>query len=651
MFYSTENLVKFVLTFCFSMFYIRNIYNNNYGVKIDTDNLMNITIYENNMNFSKYSTDIKAIVLYHSNYYQFTVYNRTLDNSLYEWELVKNAKSLYENHNQPRFPVDNYMNIDYYNQANLDLIIRQVELAKTHGIYGFGIYYYWFSGERVLEKPLNIIFENKNINISFLLIWRNEDFIVNEVTLFDEKYDKVEIFIDDIKKYLDDPRYIRNNGRPIVGIYKPDNIIKLKIIPILRKKAKEKGIGDIFIIANFNGTKNEELNNTKMFDGGFEVPPHNLNFSDLMKYNFSYYYDGLLYTKNHLENITYNIPIYKGTMTEYDNSPKVSVNPTIFDEFSPEKFYIINKSIIDWTKNKYNSDNRFIFVNAWNNWSEGTYLEPDKKYGYASINALSKTLFNLQYKHTIYNLVNLKNATKILIQVHAFYDDLMPEVIQKTNNIPVNFDLYVSTNTLNKKIAIEEMIKNNSKAVNYEVKIVENKGRDVLPYLMQIKDIIHKYKYICHVHTKKTRFDPYLGEKWRNYLYNNLFGDEDLTSEILTDFESNSKLGLIFPETYYFQNYNFYKYNKNNIKYMNYLLGNIFPGKYYKIGKKIIFPVGNMFWARVKAVHQVFEQDINSICPKEADQKDATILHGIERIWLFVAKLNGYYFKSIFKYK
>ena len=116
MFYSTENLVKFVLTFCFSMFYIRNIYNNNYGVKIDTDNLMNITIYENNMNFSKYSTDIKAIVLYHSNYYQFTVYNRTLDNSLYEWELVKNAKSLYENHNQPRSPVDNYMNIDYYNQ-------------------------------------------------------------------------------------------------------------------------------------------------------------------------------------------------------------------------------------------------------------------------------------------------------------------------------------------------------------------------------------------------------------------------------------------------------------------------------------------------------------------------------------------------------
>ena len=67
MFYSTENLVKFVLTFCFSMFYIRNIYNNNYGVKIDTDNLMNITIYENNMNFSKYLTEIKTIVLYHSN--------------------------------------------------------------------------------------------------------------------------------------------------------------------------------------------------------------------------------------------------------------------------------------------------------------------------------------------------------------------------------------------------------------------------------------------------------------------------------------------------------------------------------------------------------------------------------------------------------
>ena len=52
---------------------------------------------------------------------------------------------------------------------------KQIELAKNHGIYGFGIYYYWFSGKTLLEKPLLILLNNKDIDFNFLLIWANEN--------------------------------------------------------------------------------------------------------------------------------------------------------------------------------------------------------------------------------------------------------------------------------------------------------------------------------------------------------------------------------------------------------------------------------------------------------------------------------------------
>jgi lipopolysaccharide biosynthesis protein len=82
---------------------------------------------------------------------------------------------------------------------------------------------------------------------------------------------------------------------------------------------------------------------------------------------------------------------------------------------------------------------------------------------------------------------------------------------------------------------------------------------------------------------------------------------------------------------------------------MNYILEKIF-NKRYKIGHFLDFPAGNMFWAKVLAIYQIFFLDINENVPKEKGQIDQTIMHGIERIWLFLVKLNGYYYQKMFKY-
>ena len=134
-------------------------------------------------------------------------------------------------------------------------------------------------------------------------------------------------------------------------------------------------------------------------------------------------------------------------MLEWDNTPRRGKFGRIYQEFSPEKFYFLNKIIIKWIRQNYNISNRFIFVNAWKEWGEGSYLEPDDKYGYSSINSLSKALFNLSYIVN-YNIDNLKISCKIMIQAHVFYYDLINEIINKTNNIPSKFDLFITTTSL-----------------------------------------------------------------------------------------------------------------------------------------------------------------------------------------------------------
>lgn len=384
-----------------------------------------------------------------------------------------------------------------------------------------------------------------------------------------------------------------------------------------------------------------------LFNAAYQFSPRDsLLSSNHLKSEPYYLYTSILYNELNLTNISKDFHFYRGSMLEFDNSVRKK-DCVIFRNYSPEQFYMINKIISEWTIAKYNKDNRFIFINAWNEWGEGTYLEPDIKYGYASINALSKAIFNLPYQSNNYNIKKLKDRCKIAIQVHVFYEELINEIINKTNNVPVKYDLYISTNSQYKKNIIEQYIKVNSKANNYEIKIIQNKGRDILPFLTQLQNKIKKYKYLCHLHTKKTKFINF-GDDWRNYLYNNLVGNMNIISDILNDFENNNKLGFIFPEAFYKVLIAYgMKTNKKDKYYMNYLLRKI--NKHFKIGKKIEFPIGNMFWAKIDSIHQIFKLYLTIKFPEEKGQLDETIMHGIERIWLYLVKLNGYYYKKIFK--
>lgn len=168
-------------------------------------------------------------------------------------------------------------------------------------------------------------------------------------------------------------------------------------------------------------------------------------------------------------------------MLEYGNS-SINKDMEIFGEYSPELFYKTNTLLYKNIKEVSDKSKQFIFINAWNNYFEGAYLKPDERYGYGSINAFSKSIFNLPFRRSNYNLSNLMSKCLVAVHAHIFYEEIIYEIINKTNNMPVKFDLYITTDEEQKMEFIKNYTDKYSKARNVFITILENKGRDILPF-------------------------------------------------------------------------------------------------------------------------------------------------------------------------
>jgi len=233
----------------------------------------------------------------------------------------------------------------------------------------------------------------------------------------------------------------------------------------------------------------------------------------------------------------------------------------------------------------------------------------------------------------------LLSSPRIAIQVHAFYPDLFKDICDGLKNVPFPYDLYVTTTEKYKATYILEYLSKHNTAANYYVDIIENKGRDVIPFLTQIQPVISQYDYICHLHTKRSLHSD-IGKMWRNYLYENLIGSTHHIKKIFYEFETNRKLGIVFPDV---------------PEVLKKILGWAKDKQYAEelmnqmnldcsfLPEDIIFPAGTMFWARTDAVKELFLIDLNTLTiPDELDQLDGTIMHAIERIFPYIAEAKGY---------
>ncbi|MBY7734778.1 rhamnan synthesis F family protein [Francisella philomiragia] len=231
---------------------------------------------------------------------------------------------------------------------------------------------------------------------------------------------------------------------------------------------------------------------------------------------------------------------------------------------------------------------------------------------------------------------------KIAIHLHLYYTDLAKEFCEYFKNISVSYDLYITTTSSVKNPDIKEAFLECG-AENIEVFNVENRGRDIAPLIFDLKDEIigGKYEIVGHFHSKKSvAIDGNVGDKWRKYLLDSLIGNNSIFTNSVLELFNNENTGLIFPEPKDFIDIG------ANKEYINSLCEIL---KIKKINQTPIFPVGNMYWARVDAIRDLFYLEKEKVIQNEPLPTDGSYMHAIERIMPHIAHKNNYSFVTVYK--
>lgn len=331
----------------------------------------------------------KLIAFYLTQYHITEENNKWWGEGFTEWVNVKRGVPMFEGHNQPRVPGD----LGYYDLVEDPSIqYKQIEMAKSHDIYGFCYYYYWFEGKRLLRKPLDQFLENKDLRLPFCICWANEtwskrwDGQEHEVLMKQVHNRKTdEQFIKEMLPMFKDERYIKIDGEPLLLVYRIELFPQpYQTIKRWRKTCKENGFKNIHVaIVQSFGIVNPKIYGA---DSAVEFPPHKIvgnriNEKVLPKGSD---FSGNIYSyKEIVDNLSTisgrDYSMMAGSMLGWDNTARRLNASNIFAEFSPELYrrWLIRNHY--YTK-IYRNDS-IMFVNAWNEWAEGTYLEPDLTYG------------------------------------------------------------------------------------------------------------------------------------------------------------------------------------------------------------------------------------------------------------------------------
>ena len=263
------------------------------------------------------------------------------------------------------------------------------------------------------------------------------------------------------------------------------------------------------------------------------------------------------------------------------------------------------------------------------------FINPD------NINILPfKYLKNIKHKNSV--------VKKIAIHLHIFYPKLLKDFIYYfKQNIDYQFDLYITTtNEQKKKIIIKKLYKYKKLIkfnFNFYVIITINKGRDIYP-MVQIKNYLSNYDYIGHFHDKGTKMNYYLLDSWTKDL---MYMMINCSNNIISNFIENDELGIVIADipSLYRYKINDKNYNKRLFVLIDKIWNGLKIEKKLKINEKktFVYSYGTFLWFKFDALKPFF--DIKEKYIPNEPLGDCTILHLIERLFVYIAWSQNYDFK------
>lgn len=359
---------------------------------------------------------IKVVAFYLPQYHPFPENDEWWGKGFTEWTNVGKAKKLFPRHYQPHVPAD----LGYYDLRLPVVREQQAEMAMAYGLSAFCIYHYWFGDGKVLmERPLNDMLKLKSPEFPFLLCWANHSWEnknwnsdsqrMERKMLIEQKY----LGLDDAEKqfyYLldafKDERYFKIKGRLAYVFYRADMIPYYKeMCELWNKLAEENGLPGFYFISNvsdmslLNHPANQYMESNCLclmseVWGGYS------SLSNRIKEKLSKFIGvptRVVSYKNAIGKMVSNLfsenRIIPVVVPNWDHSPRLGANGTIFHNSTPNLFEKLFSQTIDLVKEK-SDDERIVFIKSWNEWAEGNHLEPDLRYGTGYLEVIKRGLLN-----------------------------------------------------------------------------------------------------------------------------------------------------------------------------------------------------------------------------------------------------------------
>lgn len=360
-------------------------------------------------------TNVRAIAIHLPQFHPVQQNDEWWGKGFTEWTNVTKARPLFPGHHQPQLPAD----LGYYDMRLSETRAAQAELAREYGISAFCYYHYWFTGQQILEQPVEDMVKSGEPDFPFCLCWANENWTRTWTGGDSEVLLKQEYSAQDDCKHiqaliptLSDPRYLKMDGKIALFIYRADLLPNAAATArIWREEVRKAGLGELFLGAFV--TKEVDLDAWN-FDIAVEFVPFQFKpsrsraicrfFAKLFARTSArlrgtreaaiHLYDDLADSRRSADPPQGTSPDrwLRCVTPAWDNSPRKKIRPIIFLGSSPQKYGRWLLEMVRWTHKNAPHGRRFVFINAWNEWAEGNHLEPDQKNGHDYLSATRQAL-------------------------------------------------------------------------------------------------------------------------------------------------------------------------------------------------------------------------------------------------------------------